>query len=108
MTRLIVVFLAAGLHACAARQAVPIAAGADLVTTELVIAQGGYERNPFPGLQTTGGRFALKAAVTVLVVWACERFEAQGHGWASAVLKWTAIGVWGAAATWNAYLARSQ
>lgn len=99
-------FVAVLLPGCAARQSVPLAAGADLLTTELVIAQGGHERNPFPGMQTTGGRVALKATVTVFVVWLCQRLEAQGHQWAADALKWTALAVWGGAATWNAALVR--
>jgi DNA (cytosine-5)-methyltransferase 1 len=100
--------LALALPACAARQSIPIAAGADLVTTEVVIARGGVELNPIPPLQTTGGRVALKAAGTAFLVWLCERLEADGHHTTAEILKWTAVGAWGGAAVWNANVARTQ
>lgn len=95
--------------ACSVRQAVPIAAGADLVTTELLLSRDGYkEANPLPVAQSTGGRVALKLAVSALVIWACEWLDSKGEHRLSSVLKWTAAGVWGAAATWHAYLARGM
>lgn len=104
----VIALLCLMLPACAARQAIPIAAGADLLTTEIAIHRGGYEANPLPGFQTTGGRVALKAAATAFLVWLCERLEADGHHTTAEILKWTAVGAWGGAAVWNANVARAQ
>lgn len=107
--RSVVLFIALVVVAgCSVRQAVPIAAGADLVTTEILIARGGHEANPWGPMQTTAGRVGLKATVTAFVLWACEWLESTGHPRISRWVKWTAIGTWGAAATWNAYLAGKQ
>jgi hypothetical protein len=92
------------LPGCAARQMVPFAAGADLVTTELALSRtpGTWEANPLPGAQTTGGRVAIKALGTVVVVWMCEWLEGAGHHRGAEILKWGTVALWGAAATWNA------
>jgi len=89
------------LPGCAARQAVPLAAGADLATTELAISRGAVEQNPLPGLQTSSGRVAIKALGTVFVVWLCERLEAGGYHRGAEFLKWGTVALWGGAAAWN-------
>jgi hypothetical protein len=102
LDRLVLLATICLLPGCAARQAIPIAAGADLVTTELAVAGGAVEQNPIPGLQTSGGRVVWKMAGTVFLVWLCERLERDGHHRSAEILMWGTVGAWGAAATWNA------
>jgi hypothetical protein len=102
----VVLLVALLLPGCAAREAISIAAGADLMTTEFAVGQGGLEQNPLPGAQSTGGRVAIKALGTVVVVWLCEWLEDHGYGRGAKVLKWGTVALWGAAATWNAALLR--
>lgn len=85
---------------CAARQSIPVAATADLMTTELVIARGGHEANPL--MQPAPVRVSLKVALSAVLIWACERLERDGHhGWSKAA-QWGGTGLWGGAAVWNA------
>lgn len=87
------------LVGCAAKVTVPIAAGADLVTTEIGLHQGGVEINPV--MQSSGWRIALKAATTALIVWLCDLLDKRGDAGWSDFLQWLATGVWGGAAAWN-------
>jgi len=91
--------LSCSVMGCSAKVTVPIAAGADLVTTELAIAQGATEINPV--MRHTALRIGAKALASVLVVWLCSKLDAQGHkGWSNFV-QWFATGAWAGAAGWN-------
>jgi hypothetical protein len=105
LDRLVVLALSVMLSGCAARQAIPIAAGADLVTTEMALTHSGaVELNPLPTMQRSSGRFAWKAVGALVVIWACERLERLGFHRGAKWLKWGTVALWGAAATWNAAL----
>jgi hypothetical protein len=97
LDRLVVLALSVMLSGCAARQAIPIAAGAETHS-------GAVELNPLPTMQRSSGRFAWKAVGALVVIWACERLERLGFHRGAKWLKWGTVALWGAAATWNAAL----
>jgi hypothetical protein len=105
-TRVTAVLLSVALSSCAARQAVPIAAGADLATTEIALQRGLVEVNPL--MQNRGTRITLKLAATGLIVWLCEKLEEDGHDTAAKWLQWITVGAWGGAATLNTYTMSQQ
>jgi len=99
MRHLCAMLLSCFVMGCAAKITVPIAAGADLVTTEIAIAHGATEINPV--MESTALRISMKALASVLVVWLCNKLDAQGHkGWSNFV-QWFATGAWAGAAGWN-------
>lgn len=94
--------LALLLPGCSARYSIPIAAGADIATTEVALNR--YElQEANPLLQTTSARVGWKVGLTVALVWLAEELDDQGrHGTARAV-QWLATGLWAGAAVWNVH-----
>ena len=91
------------LFGCSARYSVPLASGADLVTTEIALQTPGLaEGNPLAP-NSTAGRVAWKVIGTAAVVWICEWLDRNGHRKLSGVLQWTATAAFATAAGWNTY-----
>jgi hypothetical protein len=78
-----------------------VSAGADIVTTELALSRPGFaERNP--AMQSRAVRVLSKAAAAGVTEAIARHFEHTGHKRAAKITRWTAIGLWGGAAIWNA------
>ena len=63
---------------------------ADLASTELVLHQGGQERNPF--LQDRAVRLGVNAAVVFLSVKGTQKLQRDGHPRMARVVKWAFLG----------------
>ena len=74
----------------------------DIVTTEALLARGGYaEANPL--MQEQAVRLVAKAAATAGVIYLHRKFKKKGeHGKAKAVII-IAVSIWGGAFVWNAH-----
>jgi hypothetical protein len=96
----ILLSLALLLPGCAAKVTVPVAATADIVTTEVALVQpGNVELNPV--LQNRAAWISVKVAAAIVVVVIADNLRRDGHpGW-SAFIQWFATGLWGGAAAWN-------
>lgn len=87
---------------CAAKYSVPIAAGADIATTEVALSRVGYvEANPL--LQERSVRISVKVAAVAIVLWLEHSLRTSGHTSAAAWLQWIATGLWSGAAAWNVH-----
>lgn len=64
---------------------------ADLATTEIVLAQGGQERNPF--VQDRAARLAVNALAVYVTVKGTQRLQRDGHPKWAAVVKWGFLAV---------------
>lgn len=91
------------LPGCAARQSIPVAATADLVTTELALSRDSTAEGN-PTLRSPAVRVSVKAAASVLLIWLSERLEKDGHHGSAKAVQWMATGLWSAAAAWNAHV----
>jgi|GEM_PF-2618392 len=91
------------LPACSAKIRVPVAAGADLLTTEMALQRGFVEGNPLVP-ETPAGRAAFKVAGAGLILVISHELRERGHPKMAGFLEWTATILWGGAAAWNSYL----
>lgn len=75
------------------------AAAADVISTEVALANGGTEANPLMVNRTA--RIAVKSGTTAAVVLIARELEESGHTRAASILRMSIFTMWMGAAAWN-------